>query len=121
MLSTIRTADSDSMVYAKTNPRMLQFNGLIVLLVALLAIGVVRAEDAGSESNFKIVPLYFEPVPVIQEPIKKGLLEYDIFLGTGSFKNLAEPEKTVGRGCFGTIDSDGKFKCLAFSNVCHTF
>lgn len=98
---------------------------LLVLVWASFTYAQAHAEgthtmlaEAQSKSNFKVIPVYFKPLsasPV--HPIRKGLLEYDIFLGSGEFKSLSSSEDIQGQGCFGINDSNGNFKCLAFSDV----
>lgn len=101
---------------------------LILLLIAAIASlsGASTAERArpveyqAANSNNKVIPVFFQPIPSSSEPtraIKIGMLEYDVFLESGEFKPVGSSDSIHGPGCFGVNDINGNFKCLAFSNV----
>lgn len=99
--------------------RMLQLRELAALLLAWLAVCVCVSAAETDDSNVKTVPLYFKPASTSvgsATPIKKGLLKYDVFLGTGEFKELGS-KGIEGLGCFGIVDAQAQFKCLAYAQV----
>lgn len=106
---------------------MIQIQCLMLLVLCMAAWCVQAnsdAQGAAGSTNYKVVPVLFKSLAtadsgatVPSQAIRKGVLEYDTFQGSGVFKSLAGAGDIQGPGCFGTPDSQGKFKCLAYTEV----
>lgn len=106
---------------------------LLVLVIGLASLAVASDSNAHAttksfegqqqtNSNNKAVAVYFQPLATddagSHAMIRRGILEYDIFLGSGELKSLSTDSGDIqGPGCFGTVNGEGQFKCLAFSDV----
>lgn len=106
---------------------MIQIQCLMLLVLCMAAWCVQANSDsqgAGSTNNYKVVPVLFKSLAaedsgaaVPSQAIRKGFLKYDTFQGSGLFKSSVGAADIQGPGCFGTLDSEGKFKCLAYTDV----